>query len=305
MTYVLDWLSELAAAAPILPRAQPPRVYYSQRKMATQPTLERSLPEIARRVRLLVQELNDEQLFAETFGYDCVDGHGYSENSPEQELDKRVGKPHLWSDDPETWSEDDLYDFIEVFYDLTARPTRGLLHSYNNCGWHPTHFDRSSGRALYGWRMNRLLDTTRVALRIAESGRDIGRMVQMPSGELGKLVTDALQSRTPSSREVSHAIEKFRSRHTTREEQQSAVRDLAAVLEGYRPLLKSTLTKKDESALFEIANKFNIRHRGASQYTDYGSEFLEWVFYWYLATVQLCEKLETAASFSRRERRDA
>ena len=59
--------------------------------------------------------------------------------------------------------------------------------------------------------------------------------MQVPSSELGKMVSVALQSQTPSNNEVSHAVQKFRSRQATLEEQQSAVRDLAAVLEGRRP----------------------------------------------------------------------
>ncbi len=290
MTYALQWLADLAAAASTLPQERPPRVYYSQRKMATQSNLEGSLAEIAHRVRLLVRGLNDGHFFAGTLGYSCVDDYEDEAIPPEGELEKRVGKPHLWSAEPDTWSEDDLYDFIEVFHDLAARPTRGWFHSFSNCGWHPTHFDRSSGQALYRWRMNRLLDTTQIGLRIAEAGNDIGRMVETPSAELGKMVTDALRSQAPSSREVSHAIEKFRSRHATIEERRSAVRDLATLLEGHRPLLKKNLLNKDERVLFEIANKFNIRHRDANQYAHYGTEFLEWIFYWYLATVQLCDR---------------
>ena len=55
------------------PRFRPPRVYYSQRRMATQATLEESLQEIVCRTRLLVLELQEEGFFAETFGFSCID----------------------------------------------------------------------------------------------------------------------------------------------------------------------------------------------------------------------------------------
>ena len=73
MTYSLEWLAELADAAPTVPQVPPPRVYYSQRRMATQATLEESLQEIVCRTRLLVLELQEEGFFVETFGFSCID----------------------------------------------------------------------------------------------------------------------------------------------------------------------------------------------------------------------------------------
>ncbi|MBV6703384.1 hypothetical protein KV557_40985 [Kitasatospora aureofaciens] len=40
-----------------------------------------------------------------------------------------------------------------------------------------------------------------------------------------------------------------------------------------------------------IANKFEIRHRDASQQEDYDPAFLHWIFWWYLATVELTTTL--------------
>ena len=71
----------------------------------------------------------------------------------------------------------------------------------------------------------------------------------------------------------------------------SANRALAGVLEARRALLKDVLVTKDESALFEIANKFAIRHQDARQHSDYDPVFLDWVFWWYLATVELTTRV--------------
>ena len=77
----------------------------------------------------------------------------------------------------------------------------------------------------------------------------------------------------------------------TTAERRSAVVTLAGVLERRRTLLKDELLKKDEGALFHIANEFDVRHRGKSQQSDYDPVFLDWLFWWYLATVELTDRL--------------
>ncbi len=52
------------------------------------------------------------------------------------------------------------------------------------------------------------------------------------------------------------------------------------MLEIHRTLLKRELLSKDEDALFEIANRYDLRHRNASQRVDYDPVFLDWVFWW-------------------------
>ena len=287
----LRWLNGLALASGHLLQEQPPRPYYSQRESIIMGTAESWLPTIVRHVYALVRQFRDTHYFAQTLGFSCVDDSDYRESSPERELESRVGRPHLWSAEPESWTVPDLCDFIEVFHDLAARPTKRWFHDFADCGWHPEAFSQQSGRALYRWRMNRLLDPTNITLRLAETGEDTGRMVRRVPGELGRLIEDSLSEHTSSENPVAHAIALFRNRDGTRQNHRSAIVALAGVLEERRPLLKKRLTSKDEGALFDIANNYDLRHRRADQYADYGPEFLEWIFYWYLATVQLTDRL--------------
>jgi hypothetical protein len=90
---------------------------------------------------------------------------------------------------------------------------------------------------------------------------------------------------------VRHAIALFRSRGSTELDKRSAVVVLAGVLEERRVLLKEKLFRKDEGALFQIANEFAIRHSSASQQGDYDPAFLDWVFWWYLATIELTDRV--------------
>lgn len=90
---------------------------------------------------------------------------------------------------------------------------------------------------------------------------------------------------------VRHAVALFRRRGATEEDKRSAAVALAGVLEERRGLLKSELFRKDEAALFQIANQFSLRHRNEAQKGDFDAAFLDWVFWWYLATVELTDRL--------------
>ncbi len=284
----LTWLSTLADAAPALAPQRRPLPYYSQREPGIQ-SRESSLIAVVRRVHALVGELEGKHYFAEFLGFDCVD-YDARLSTPELELDRRIGKQRLWSAEPDDWTEPDLCDFIEVFHDLASRPTQLSWHSYNYCGWHPEAFSHRTGQALYRWEMNQLLDSSTFGLRLAEHGQDLGRMVRATGGELGQMIDEALAAESAAHDSISHAVSLYRRRGATREDCRSAIRELAAILEERRESLRRQLLKRDEQALFEIANQFDIRHRNASQYQEYGSEFLDWIFYWYLATVQLTDR---------------
>ena len=58
-----------------------------------------------------------------------------------------------------------------------------------------------------------------------------------------------------------------------------------------RWFLKTALFRDDEDALFRIANKFAIRHQDTKQRTDYDPMFLDWIFWCYLFTIELSDRL--------------
>ena len=91
--------------------------------------------------------------------------------------------------------------------------------------------------------------------------------------------------------EVGHAVALFRSRDADIASKRSAIVALAGVLENRRELIKTSLLRKDEGALFELANEFDLRHRKPDQRGDYDEAFLDWIFYWYLATVELTDRV--------------
>ncbi|PRX43016.1 hypothetical protein B0I32_16212, partial [Nonomuraea fuscirosea] len=66
------------------------------------------------------------------------------------------------------------------------------------------------------------------------------------------------------------------------------------ILEKRRQLIRDELGKPDEGALFEIANRYALGHRRADQRGDYDPLFLDWIFWWFLATVELTNRLIAA-----------
>jgi hypothetical protein len=159
------------------------------------------------------------------------------------------------------------------------------------CGFHPSSYSATSGRAVYRWRMNRILAGAGFGLRLADQGEDTGRITQvLPSG-LDELAQRMAAPESGPEPEVVHAVALFRQREASRQDRRSAVVALARVLEQRRSLLKEHLFRKDEGALFQIANEFDVRHNDKKQFRDYDDAFLGWIFYWYLATIELTARL--------------
>jgi hypothetical protein len=137
-----------------------------------------------------------------------------------------------------------------------------------------------------------LLAGSALRFRLADEGEDQGRLVAVTDEARGDLVHRALAVGDPDIKHrTEHAVALYRSRSASIEEKRSAVIALAGILEERRELIRSELGKPDDGALFMIANKFEIRHRDASQQDEYDPAFLDWIFWWYLATVELTTTL--------------
>lgn len=97
-----------------------------------------------------------------------------------------------------------------------------------------------------------------------------------------------------STDSVARALAQFRARGANRLDKQAACRALAHELEPLRDDIKEHLLSGDEKLLFETANKFAIRHNRADQHDDYADEYLDWLFWVYLSTIELMRRLAAA-----------
>jgi hypothetical protein len=284
---VIEALVEQAAQ---LCPAPEPRPYWSKRKGAPAPAV--SVEETMDGFVRLVDDLERRGYCERVVPGSCTDGHGgyFSEYASDQ-LENHLGVADLWplGTSRPRWDEDLFFDLIEVLHDLVARPRSRTLH--DNCGWHYSNFAFEPARRLYRWQINRLLGHSAVALRLAEEGEDTGRLVAVTDDARAELVSRVAERVDAAGDRVRHALAQFRARAAGEHDKRSAIVTLAGVLEERRHVLKQQLTRKDEAALFLIANRFGLRHQRADQLTDYDAVFLDWVFWWYLATIELSDRL--------------
>lgn len=267
------------------------RPYWSQRKTGS-PGAPAKRVSTVRQFVGLVRELDDRGYFEKRFGKDCVDDP--SEVDPSAVIEHEIGVEGLWPLDVDRLDGDlDLwYDTVEVLHDLIARPETRTYHSYSGCGWHHSRFSIEAGRGVYRWRVNQLLERSDLGLQLADSGEDAGRLVAATDDARRDLL-ESMSSRGDGEvgDQIRHSVALFRAREADRHQKRSAVVVLANVLEERRRLIRDELLSKDEDALFMIANRFNVRHQNEAQQSDYDVVFLDWIFWWYLATIELTDRI--------------
>lgn len=243
------------------------------------------------------RQFEDQQYFDEAFGFNCVDAGwapGTTGQQPEVYFLRHLRKPNLWpiKEKLDSYSEDDLFDVIELLYDLVSEPLEGTYHSWNNCGMHYSRFNQASGQAKFRSEINEILSDYKAGYELAENGEIVEKadkgVETLLSAKLPLFAGNDIQQR------LEEAIALFRRRHASLTDRHNAVRMLADILEELRPRLKQALSKKDESDLFDIANNFEIRHRNEKQKGKYDkSLWLSWIFYFYLSTLHFAiRKLE-------------
>lgn len=100
------------------------------------------------------------------------------------------------------------------------------------------------------------------------------------------------EDRRPDIRQrLEHGVALFRSRGASMENKRSAILVVAGILEERRPLIRAELGKPDEGDLFKIANGYSLRHCRAGERNDFDPAFMDWIFWWYLATVELTTRI--------------
>lgn len=270
--------------------------YWSERRSGTTPG-KTSESATTREFVRLVSELETRGYFERDFEKDCVDDPATID--PSEVIENAIGVAGLWplSAARLAQARDTFCDVIEVLHDHVARPRTRHLHSYGGCGYHYGDFVVGAGRALYAWHVNRILDRSDIGLRLATDGEDAGRLIAATDDARAELsLVMAARPDEATGDRVRHALSLFRRRGAGAHDKRSAIVALALVLEERRQLLQAELLTKDEGALFEIANKFALRHQNQLQRADYNTAFLDWVFWWYLATIELTDRLMAAQS---------
>ena len=253
------------------------------------------LGDLKRLFHVLYSNFEAQGMFQQFLGYVCVDAgqiNGTAGSDVEGFFFRKLRKRSLWpiGEVISNYSEDDVFDVIELLHDCSSKGVDGRLHSYADCGWHYETFDDDEGQKAYRLEVNEILRGYKGGFELTADGDIIGiapngladlEIAPAPPGH-----PDAVQAR------VAAAVSKFRRRNSTGDDRRDAVRDLADVLEFLRPQVKAILASQDEADLFEIANNFGIRHHNQKQKCDYDHTiWQDWMFYYYLATVYASTRL--------------
>lgn len=264
------------------------RPYFSARTGKNPELMQLDLNTLKQLVLSTFTRLQNEGYFAEQFGYWCVDAEdvpGKAGADLENYALFHLRRPGLWpiQDRLSSYDENDLFDMIEFLHDHTSKPLTGHFHSYAGCGMHWATFDKAAGQKEYRDVLNGLLECYDPGYELNERGEimEIGPpgLKHLPASKLPTSDLTVLQ-------QVQGAIDRYRRYGASMKERRNAVRELADVLEWLRPQIKTTLLKKDEADLFQLANNFGIRHLNQSQRLEYDEAvWLSWMFYHYLATI--------------------
>ena len=286
-------LRKLADDAPSFPNE--PRQYWRQRRQPEVLPQQLSLVDLQSAWLDIVKTMDADGYLDAAEQSPCADGASEDERNDKlgRRLSEQVGLSVSWplEGPPGGWPAEDFFTLVEVLHDLIERPVRRWYHDFDQ-SMHALSFAARPGRVLYRWRVNQALDRSAVHLRLAEEGLDEGLLVHASRDGRDNLVARVVErAESPSSDPVVRAVMQFRDRNADRLQKRSACILLAHELEQVRARVKERLLTKDEGMLFQIANQFAIRHQKADQHSDYDDAYLDWVFWTYLATIELMHTL--------------
>lgn len=279
----------IAGDSPVRPykRAQ----YWLERREGASPRLHRKL--LSQAFLELIEEMQDLGYFPKVLPKGCVDVYGSWNEDPGADISKAIRCEVSWPDDLKqeslSFPDDVLYSIIEYLHDQAQRPRTRSMHGWNDCGYHYDDYNKASGGVVYRWRVNELLDSYGVGLRLGSRGEEVGKLIQHAALSLDELGDQAISVDT-SDRDkiVAEAIQLYRKRAATTTDRRAAIAQLANYLELRRSELKNVqFASGDEGALFQIFNKFMIRHGDSAQRGDYGDEYLDWIFWTSVSAIQL------------------
>ena len=191
-------------------------------------------------------------------------------------------------------TEDHIFDTIEFLYDHVSKPGEWTDQT-TETGWNYydyDDYDDDIGKEEFLLKANIFLCDYGIGYELS----DRGTILAMGADGL-QIIFDAdiipYDEENVDSK-VRNAVLKWRKRRATIDEKKEAIRGLADVFEWLKKTqgLSQVINKKDEAAIFEIANKFAVRHHNPDQKTGYDQDiWYSWMFHFYLATYHAAIRL--------------
>lgn len=244
------------------------------------------------------QELEKELYFQEATGYKCVDKKepisGIWGNDIETYIYTKIKLKDIWPIEEKIHNYDEpvLFTVIEFLYDYVSEPIAKYkgYHEWDDCGWHCSKFDKEKGQEKFRIELNEIIKDYEGGYQLTKEGE----LQNLPSTGFEQLIEETIQTDEPGSIDdrIKYSKSKYFNYGSTNEDKKEAIRTLADVLE----FLKKegvTLPSKDDSDLFQIINRFDIRHHNRDQVGDYDRELWnDWMFYTFLSSIKVLIKIK-------------
>lgn len=151
------------------------RNYYSVRTGNNQGLIQVELDLLQRLFYATYTDFTNKEYFQQALGKYCVDEgqiFGFVGSDIDLYFLRKLRKQELWpiQDKYKDYSEDDIFDVIELLYDLISKPIDGNYHSWNDCGWHYDTYDKETGRKEFLEEINKILKDYHDGWELSETG---------------------------------------------------------------------------------------------------------------------------------------
>lgn len=263
--------------------------YYSSRNKPRNLTLE----ELYQKLKHLYLFFRDKDYFREKAGIAQNFVPDSVEHEAALELSFQPFPVEKWP--LENITEDHIFDTLEFLYDRVSAPTGELVWMTDETGWnHQDYLSYANGPGQDEFRdkVNAFLFDYKTGFELTKEGIILARGTDGLQSIMNAEIVPYDEINVDSK--VRNAITKWRNRHLSLSEKKEAIRELADVFEWLKKTknLGSVLDSKDESALFDLANNFGIRHHNPNQKTNYDRAiWYSWIFHFYLATYHAAIRL--------------
>lgn len=242
------------------------RKYYTERMGLPKEPLR--LKDLQLLIKIIFEEYNRKYYFQGAFGYDCVDS-GYVPGERGINLEDHLKKTFLGREiypienNYNSFSAETCFDLIEYFFDNIGVPTSQYYHAWNNCGVHVYTADYEKGKKEFREEFNPYLNRCGKGFELMPNGEVYNKTPEM----LSTIITDPPISGDKENIDdkVRRARSKFFHHSSNLDEKKESIRILADVLEFVRVDIKEHMFRTDENRLFEIANRFGVRHHNPEQ----------------------------------------
>ena len=191
-------------------------------------------------------------------------------------------------------TEDHVFDALEFLYDYVSKPGKwGLVEKESGFSdYDYIGYDDEAGREDFREKANAFLVDYKSGYELTEQGI----ILALAADGLQHILTAEIipYDELNVDSKVRNAITKWRNRHLALSERKEAIRELSDVFEWLKKTknLTAVLDGKDESAIFDLANNFGIRHHNPKQKTNYDPAiWYAWIFHFYLATYHAAVRL--------------